>query len=261
MNRSKCFFPNWFLGESLMERIMKQKFYREDPEYNTDYVVQLVDNYRSHEMILKFPNGEFYNDRLRARAPESQVNVALGTDILVNPQVPIVLQGSFFMSYKDPNGHSWYNTIEIQIVKEYVVKLMTEGLNGMKVKASEIGIVTPYVSQMKKIVEAVNAPGIEIGTTEHFQGREKGIIIFSTVKSQAPLGFLKNEKRMNVSLTRAKYLLIVIGNPDTLQNDRIWYRFIDFCFRNNCYRGSEFVLSKNYPQHCEDDTVELEYEN
>lgn len=245
-----------------MERIMKQKFYREDPEYNTNYVVQLVDNYRSHEMILKFPNGEFYNNRLRARAPENQVNVALRSDILVNPQVPIVLHGSFYMSCKDSNGHSWYNTEEINLVKAYVKKLTTEGLNGMKVQASEIGIVTPYVSQMKKIVEAVNNSGLEIGTTEHFQGREKGIIIFSTVKSQAPLGFLKNEKRMNVSLTRAKYLLIVIGNPDTLQSDRIWYRFIDFCFRNQCYCGSQFVLSKNYPQHSEDDNaVELEYEN
>ncbi|CAO1430032.1 unnamed protein product [Diamesa tonsa] len=87
-------------------------------------------------------------------------------------------------------------------------------------------------------------PNIEIGTAEYYQGREKKIIIISTVKSKDGIGFLKSEKRMNVVLTRAKCLLIIVGNPETLQKDQNWNSFIHFCKDNKACVGERFRVKK-----------------
>ncbi len=63
-----------------------------------------------------------------------------------------------------------------------------------------------------------------------WQGREKEYIIFSAVRSNkgGNVGFLENERRVNVALTRAKHGLIIIGNIHTLREDPSWRRLIDF---------------------------------
>jgi helicase MOV-10 len=75
---------------------------------------------------------------------------------------------------------------------------------------------------------------LEIGTVDAFQGREKKIILMSCVRSGTKhVGFLRNEKRLNVCLTRAQSLLIMIGNAETLQKCQIWSKFITYCNENN----------------------------
>jgi len=63
-----------------------------------------------------------------------------------------------------------------------------------------------------------------VGTIDGFQGQEKEVIIINTVRSNpsGKIGFLKDEKRMNVAMSRARELLIIIGNSDTLQKDDNW---------------------------------------
>uniref|UniRef100_A0A1B0D2P6 AAA+ ATPase domain-containing protein n=1 Tax=Phlebotomus papatasi TaxID=29031 RepID=A0A1B0D2P6_PHLPP len=78
---------------------------------------------------------------------------------------------------------------------------------------------------------------IDVGSVEKFQGQEKPVIIISTVRSlMRGLGFLSNPKRLNVALTRAQTLLIVVGNVNTLQIDPLWRKFIDFCDENGLIR-------------------------
>lgn len=118
------------------------------------------------------------------------------------------------------------------------------------VSQKDIGIITPFTEQRKKIMfalEDINYNDIEVGTVELFQGQEKEIIILSTVRNKIfnhgnedHIGFLSNQKRFNVALTRAKALLIVVGNPEILQIDEHWRYFLDFCLRNNAYRGMDF---------------------
>ena len=80
-----------------------------------------------------------------------------------------------------------------------------------------------------------------MGSVEEFQGQDRTIIIVSTVRSkpeylsidvQFKLGFLRNPKRFNVTVTRAKALLIVIGNPNTLSKDDHWNRWVVSLFMN-----------------------------
>ena len=97
------------------------------------------------------------------------------------------------------------------------------------VDAKSIGVITPYVGQrvhiesylhQKTQVSAQSYAQVEISSLDAFQGREKDYIILSCVRANKykTIGFLNDARRLNVALTRAKFGLIIIGNPQTLGN-------------------------------------------
>lgn len=214
-------FRSMATGVSLMERIMSKRRYRMndlDKSYDKNYVTQLLDNFRSHPAILQFSNVLFYESKLRAKIGEPERSFGTKWMYLNNKQFPVL-----FHCVKEPSkivegGTSSYNDGEIKMVNFYVDLLLNTSIAGNKVSQKDIGIVSPYKAQLNKLrASLLHAPDVEIGTAEYYQGREKKIIIISTVKSRNSVGFLKNEKRLNVCITRAKSLLILVGNADTLQ--------------------------------------------
>lgn len=245
---------------SLMERVMTMEYYRYP--YNPRYIVQLTDNFRSHQAILAFSNKEFYNSILQAKQVETIANFAVGWNLLPNPEIPILFHASWVPSEQE--GTSLFNCGEISIVKKYVGNMLRDGINGKRVTMKDIGIISPYASQREKLRQ-VYPSGVEIGTVEYFQGREKLIVIVTSVRSKTPtVGFLKNEKRLNVALTRAKALLIVIGNPETLGKNHFWRKFIQLCCRNKASVGKvpNWVLQKGAtpPESEEDDDEAVRFE-
>uniref|UniRef100_A0A9J7ZVQ7 RNA helicase n=1 Tax=Cyprinus carpio carpio TaxID=630221 RepID=A0A9J7ZVQ7_CYPCA len=89
----------------------------------------------------------------------------------------------------------------------------------------------------------------KVGSVEEFQGQERRVIIVSTVRSSVNyvkmdqdfnIGFLSNEKRFNVAMTRAKALLVVVGNPVILSKDPTWQRFIRYCELEQGYTGFDY---------------------
>ena len=95
------------------------------------------------------------------------------------------------------------------------------------IKAEQIGVITPYEGQRAYLVQYMQFQGplsskiyqsIEIASVDAFQGREKDIIIISCVRSNdnQGIGFLADPRRLNVALTRAKYAVILVGNPKVL---------------------------------------------
>jgi hypothetical protein len=219
----------------MMERIMglKKYQYNDLSGFDSKYIVQLRDSFRCHPAILQYSNESFYNSRLISRQKVEIANFALGWKYLPNKECPIIFQANFTESKS--NGTSLNNSGEINLVKGYVETLLRDGINGKAVSESDIGVITPYVAQQYEL-DKIFTNGIEIGTTEYFQGREKLIIIVSSVRSRTQtIGFLKNERRLNVALTRAKALMIVIGNPNTLSKDKFWRGFIEMCRNYNAY--------------------------
>ena len=106
------------------------------------------------------------------------------------------------------------------------------------------------MSKIKQCFSKQGLKGIDIGSVEQFQGREKKVIIISSVRSTKDhlsfdfkynLGFLSNPKRFNVAVTRAKALLIIVGNPYVLGEDKHWGDLLKFCKENGGYTGCKHV--------------------
>lgn len=121
---------------------------------------------------------------------------------------------------REPRSCSWSNISEANIVIAYVYYYMDLG-----VSVDDIGIITPYKQQMKTIQKGIvdfsdtpHRNRLRIGSVEEFQGREKKIIIVSTVRNNK-LGFINSRKRINVMLTRATSMLIIVGNGEFLSSD------------------------------------------
>ena len=129
---------------------------------------------------------------------------------------------------------------------DYLQLIVNNKINGQIIRQSDIGVITPYRKQNSKIramCDHKKWTDIEVASVEAFQGNEKKIIILSTVRSNVEtLGFLNNEKRFNVAMTRAQGLLIVIGNPQLLRKDKCWYQLIKFCHDNNAIGGEPYTF-------------------
>ena len=117
-------------------------------------------------------------------------------------------------------------------------------------QSKEIGVITPYRRQVQKIRQHLRRHYLQdvfVGSTEEFRGQERRVIIVSTVRSEPKYldqdnqykpGFIKNPKRLNAAMTRAKALLIVVGNPHTLHQDPDWGTMLDWAVSRGCYTGT-----------------------
>ncbi|KAG5728253.1 hypothetical protein E4T56_gene19065 [Termitomyces sp. T112] len=108
---------------------------------------------------------------------------------------------------------------------------------------------------------------VDVGTVEDYQGRESRVVIISCVRSTARfleedkvkgLGPVFERKRMNVAITRAKELLVVIGNGSVLKRDPYWKGLLEFSIRNKLYVGPDLDLemSGNYVSRLESKYIE-----
>ena len=83
---------------------------------------------------------------------------------------------------------------------------------------------------------------IEVRTVDGYQGREKELIVVSTVRSNSEgrVGFLSDWRRLNVAITRAGSGLVIVGDSKTLSNDAHWRAFIDWCKENGVYSEHDY---------------------
>lgn len=125
-------------------------------------------------------------------------NFAMKWIQLPNPGIPIIFDHVVAANKLD--GISIYNLAEVETVFKYMKNLLKFGFGeGRKVSQEQIGVATPYLSQVKKLRErlGVKFPRIDIGTTEFFQGREKPVMIISAVRTEkvnADIDFLDNPR-------------------------------------------------------------------
>uniref|UniRef100_A0A4W4DXA2 RNA helicase n=1 Tax=Electrophorus electricus TaxID=8005 RepID=A0A4W4DXA2_ELEEL len=248
------------LALSLLERLMTQNplYQKGDTGFNNQYVTKLLRNYRSHRSILKVPNEMFYDSELQPYADEYTTSFYCNWEHLPNKGFPVIFHGVLGKDERELNSPSFFNVSEITIVMDYLKKLLlSQGKKGIaKISPQDIGIIAPYRKQVEKLRKAIRKTdelerytGIEdlkVGSVEEFQGQERRVIIVTTVRSnsehismdiQYNIGFLKNEKRFNVAMTRPRALLIVVGNPIILSSDPTWGRFIEYCTAEGGYTG------------------------
>ena len=186
--------------------------------------------YRMNSLLMKFPNEEFYDNGLKSDSSVDDITI---NDILDGEHDEKAL---LFVDTSDvdiegethlKDSKSIVNTIEAEISVKLVEDYLNDG-----VEVADIGIISPYADQVKIIQDMTP---VEVKTVDGFQGREKEIIIISTVRSNdnENIGFLKDLRRLNVAITRAKRKLIIIGNIDTLKTNPTYARLIKFCEDEN----------------------------
>ncbi|KAL2469853.1 putative RNA helicase SDE3 [Abeliophyllum distichum] len=231
------------LGTSYLERLFDCKLYGSGEE---NYITKLVRNYRSHPAILHLPSELFYGGELISCYEESMGFSAFRENLLPKKEFPLLFIGIQGCDEREGSNPSWFNRIEASKVVEIIKDLIEhDGL-----KEEDIGVITPYrqqVLKIRRVLENLGRLTIKVGSVEQFQGQERQVIIISTVRSTVKhnefdkvhyLGFLSNSRRFNVAITRAKSLLIVIGNPHILCKDPYWNKLLWYCVDNGSYKGS-----------------------
>ncbi|KAL9108005.1 MAG: hypothetical protein Q9187_008353, partial [Circinaria calcarea] len=209
----------------------------------------LTTQYRMHEKIMRFPSDELYDSKLIAA---DFVKARLLTDLPYEVQQtedtaePLVFwdtQGGDFLEKAEDDGgkktsrgailgDSKSNPMEAALVKHHVRRLVDAG-----VKSEDIAVVTPYNAQLALLSQLLKEqyPGLELGSVDGFQGREKEAIIVSLVRSNAEheVGFLGEKRRLNVAMTRPKRHLCVIGDSETVsRGSQFLKRWITFLEEN-----------------------------
>ncbi|KEP52558.1 putative RNA helicase [Rhizoctonia solani 123E] len=236
------------LNLSYLERLMVSPAYDEVAMRGVS-VAKLLQNFRSHESIISFPNEQFYRNELIARASPDVANSLLNWNGLPSPKFPVIFEAVAGEDMREATSPSYFNPHEVSLVKDYV-----QGLLPFIAAPKNIGIVTPYKAQVRKIKKLLKDGGVDttdltIGSVEQFQGQERQVIIVSTVRSNKDLlsfdlrhtlGFVANPKRLNVAITRAQSLLVVVGDPLVLGLDTLWRRFLYFVYRSGGWKGAPF---------------------
>lgn len=185
--------------------------------------------YRMNKLLMKFPNEEFYNSNLKSAGIVD--DIALNNLIDYEEEKPLTFIDTSDMDNNKEthlkDSKSIINKAEASIALKIAHNYLDLG-----VKVKDIGIISPYSDQVKLIQEKTE---IEVKTVDGFQGREKEIIIISSVRSndKGNIGFLNDLRRLNVAITRAKRKLIIIGNKNTLKVNPTYSRFIQFVENEN----------------------------
>lgn len=181
--------------------------------------------YRMNKLLMAFPNREFYNNGLKSDSSVDDITINDILDTNYDEDALLFIDTSDIDNYGESHlkdSKSIVNKIEADIAVRLANDYLTAG-----VCEEDIGIISPYADQVKIIQEQTP---VEVKTVDGFQGREKEIIIISTVRSNdnENIGFLKDLRRLNVAITRAKRKLIIIGHKDTLISNPTYSRLIKF---------------------------------
>ncbi|PWI74481.1 hypothetical protein PCL_07795 [Purpureocillium lilacinum] len=208
----------------------------------------LTTQYRMHESIMRFPSDELYESKLLAAdAVKARLLRDLEYEVEDNedtsePVVFIDTQGGDFPEKNEEDdkdnpkggrgsltGESKSNEMEALLVRQHVKQLVDAG-----VRPDDVAVVTPYNAQLALLAPLKERfPGIELGSVDGFQGREKEAVIVSLVRSNddGEVGFLGEKRRLNVAMTRPKRSLTVIGDSETVKRGskflNKWMEFLE----------------------------------
>ena len=206
--------------------------------------VLLVQQHRMNEQIMTFPSRSMYDDKLRA-APDVKSHELADLGVAPDPLRPKPLwlvdtAGKDWLEQRtdfDPGGSlnniptfsfdpSTFNTGNAERVAAEARRLLSRGL-----APTDLAIIAAYSAQarrLRELLKAERAAGVEIGTVDGFQGREKEAVIVDLVRSNehGEIGFLSNTRRMNVALSRAKRFLLVVADSATLGDHPYYAHFL-----------------------------------
>lgn len=184
-------------------------------------------NYRAARPICDLYSNAFYDGKLKTT---EEINSIKHHNLSFFSNVVWLDTGKLPNKEDTQQGTGKINKCNADIIERYLIQIKNEMLS--KNVNYDIGIITPYKAQMEllrnKLALKKNYADckIDIGTVDSFQGSDRDIIIYDCVRStkikgKAKIDFIAEEKRLNVSLSRAKLLLIIVGDMDFLNKAQV----------------------------------------
>ena len=207
---------------SLFERFMKNGY----------RVNVLQTQYRMHPTLREHPSERFYNGIIKdGKLTEVETVREWHEHLFFGPCALYDIRGT----QEEQHGTSWRNVLQAECVV-HLVSTLLDSYRNLIDPSSGLGVITPYKSQVRHIRELLEATLgeelanlIDVNSVDGFQGREKDIIIYSTVRTRkhGHIGFLQDNRRLNVAITRAKSSLIIVGDAYALRDHPNWCPLVD----------------------------------
>lgn len=224
------------LGKTLMERIVENK---------PDVVTLLKTQYRMNDLIMRFSSNWFYHGLVES-APQVRYRGILDYDIpmewLTTEQLastPVTTKSEDISTSSSLNGTPWLgeefvganfgriNKQEAQLTLDTLERYLNKiGKQRVLDEQIDIGIISPYRAQVQYLRHLIAKRTffkpfrrlLSVNTVDGFQGQERDVILISLVRSndEGQIGFLKDLRRMNVAITRARMKLIILGDIGTM---------------------------------------------
>jgi predicted DNA helicase len=208
--------------------------------------VMLEQQHRMHDAIMQFPSKATYSGKLRASpavAAHTLDDIGIAADPARGKPLWLVdTAGKDWLEERtdfDPGGSlnnmpafsfdpSTFNSGNAERVAAEARRILSRGL-----PPTELAIIAAYSAQARRLRDLLReerAAGLEVGTVDGFQGREKEAVIVDLVRSNdhGELGFLANTRRMNVALTRARRFLLVVADSATLGDHPYYAGFLEY---------------------------------
>ncbi|XP_010183162.1 PREDICTED: DNA-binding protein SMUBP-2, partial [Mesitornis unicolor] len=236
------------LSLSLMERLIER--------YGEKVVKMLTVQYRMHQAIMQWASSEMYSGRLTAHPSVAQhlLKDLPGVTSTEETAIPLLLIdtagcGLFELEVEDEQSKG--NPGEVQLAGLHIQALVEAG-----VKARDIAVVAPYNLQVDMLREHLchRYPELEIKSVDGFQGREKEAVILSFVRSnrRGEVGFLAEDRRINVAVTRARRHVAVVCDTRTVSNQAFLKRLVDYFSQHGEVRTAfeylDDLVPENYTQ-------------
>jgi superfamily I DNA and/or RNA helicase len=230
------------LGRTLMERIVDNK-----PEVVTLLRMQ----YRMNEDIMRFSSDWFYGGRVES-APDVKFRSVLDMDVpmewLTLPETflsetageqqnehRLAKRGEEFVGENFGRINKAEATLTLQTLRQYFEKI---GKTRILDERLDVGIISPYRAQVQFLRSQLKKKEffkpfrhlISVNTVDGFQGQERDIILISLVRSndEGQIGFLRDLRRMNVAITRARMKLIILGDVATMSHHPFYRRLYEY---------------------------------
>ena len=233
------------LGVTLMERVTATQ-----PSVVTLLKVQ----YRMNEAIMRFSSDWFYGGQVKS-APQVRHRGILDYDnpFLWIDTAPLEEEDDSPVYHEQFVGESFGRVnkaeanLTISTLRDYLEKVGKQRFLDEQV---DVGVISPYRAQVQYLRSLIKATpelkpfrrAITVNTVDGFQGQERDIVLISLVRSNAAgdIGFLKDLRRMNVAITRARMKVIILGDVKTLTRHPFYKRLWDYVERaRQRYQGDE----------------------
>lgn len=219
------------LGKTLMERIV---------ENHPETVTLLKMQYRMNEEIMRFSSDWFYGNQVES-APEVKYRSILDLDIPMTwvDTSQFTVDGLQFTEEFVGESFGRINKAEAEltllVLENYFSKI---GKQRILDERLDVGIISPYRAQVQHLRRLIKKREffkpyrslISVNTVDGFQGQERDIILISLVRAndEGQIGFLRDLRRMNVAITRARMKLIILGDASTMTRHPFYKKLYDY---------------------------------